>query len=160
MSPLAKSHPSRPGQTQRFELFIHRHEYCNAYTELNDPRAQRARFLAQASAKDEGDSEAQVMDESFCTALEYGLPPTGGWGLGIDRMAMLLSDQDTIKEVLLFPAMKPVENNDIVQCLHVLLADGRAFLGGYVSTSARLFTRLFARLIVGVFFCFQARTNF
>lgn len=92
------------------------------------------------------------MDESFCTALEYGLPPTGGWGLGIDRMAMLLSDQDTIKEVLLFPAMKPVENNDIVQCLHVLLADGRAFLGGYVSTSARLFARVFARLIVGGFF--------
>uniref|UniRef100_A0A7S3VQB8 Lysine--tRNA ligase n=2 Tax=Dunaliella tertiolecta TaxID=3047 RepID=A0A7S3VQB8_DUNTE len=107
MSPLAKWHRSMPGLTERFELFVNKKEVCNAYTELNDPLRQRELFADQASAKDEGDDEAMHIDETFCTALEYGLPPTGGWGMGIDRMTMLLTDTTNIKEVLLFPAMKP-----------------------------------------------------
>ncbi|KAH7542422.1 hypothetical protein FEM48_Zijuj02G0071900 [Ziziphus jujuba var. spinosa] len=96
MSPLAKWHRSKPGLTERFELFVNKHELCNAYTELNDPVDRQS-----------GDDEAMALDETFCTALEYGLPPTGGWGLGIDRLTMLLTDSQNIKEVLLFPAMKP-----------------------------------------------------
>lgn len=110
MSPLAKTHRSKPGLTERFELFVLTKEICNAYTELNSPFVQRERFQAQAADKAQGDDEAQMMDESFCTALEYGLPPTGGWGLGVDRMTMFLSDKNNIKEVLLFPAMKPDES--------------------------------------------------
>ncbi|CAA0809031.1 Lysine--tRNA ligase [Striga hermonthica] len=107
MSPLAKWHRSKPGLTERFELFINKHELCNAYTELNDPVVQRQRFSDQLKDRQSGDDEAMALDETFCTALEYGLPPTGGWGLGIDRFAMLLTDSQNIKEVLLFPAMKP-----------------------------------------------------
>ncbi|KAK4430239.1 Lysine--tRNA ligase, cytoplasmic [Sesamum alatum] len=107
MSPLAKWHRSKPGLTERFELFINKHEVCNAYTELNDPVVQRQRFADQLKDRQSGDDEAMALDETFCTALEYGLPPTGGWGLGIDRFTMLLTDSQNIKEVLLFPAMKP-----------------------------------------------------
>jgi len=107
MSPLAKYHRSLPGQTERFELFINTKEVCNAYTELNNPHVQRNRFAQQANDKALGDDEAQLIDEVFCTSLEYGLPPTGGWGMGIDRMCMMLSDSVNIKEVILFPAMKP-----------------------------------------------------
>lgn len=96
--------------TERFELFINKREVCNAYTELNDPIKQRELFADQAKAKSAGDDEAMFIDETFCKALEYGLPPTGGWGLGVDRMTMLLTDTANIKEVLLFPAMKPEEN--------------------------------------------------
>ncbi|KAL0396762.1 UNVERIFIED_CONTAM: Lysine--tRNA ligase [Sesamum calycinum] len=81
--------------------------FCNAYTELNDPVVQRQRFADQLKDRQSGDDEAMALDETFCTALEYGLPPTGGWGLGIDRITMLLTDSQNIKEVLLFPAMKP-----------------------------------------------------
>eukprot|EP01135_Chromosphaera_perkinsii_P002084 Nk52_evm18s217 gene=Nk52_evmTU18s217 len=109
MSPLAKWHRSKPGLTERFECFVATKEICNAYTELNDPVVQRERFNQQAKDKDAGDDEAQMVDEDFCTALEYGLPPTGGWGCGIDRICMFLSDSNNIKEVLLFPAMKPEE---------------------------------------------------
>ncbi|KAH8287218.1 hypothetical protein KR054_004601 [Drosophila jambulina] len=111
MSPLAKYHRSSPGLTERFELFVAKKEICNAYTELNDPVVQRERFEQQASDKAAGDDEAQLVDENFCTALEYGLPPTGGFGMGIDRLAMFLTDSNNIKEVLLFPAMKPEEAN-------------------------------------------------
>ncbi|KAG5673883.1 hypothetical protein PVAND_003890 [Polypedilum vanderplanki] len=107
MSPLAKYHRSQPGLTERFELFVMKKEVCNAYTELNDPFVQRERFMQQASDKAAGDDEAQLIDENFCMSLEYGLPPTGGWGLGIDRLTMFLTDNNNIKEVLLFPAMKP-----------------------------------------------------
>ncbi|XP_078165055.1 lysine--tRNA ligase-like [Carex rostrata] len=107
MSPLAKYHRERPGLTERFELFVNKHELCNAYTELNDPVVQRQRFEEQLKDRQSGDDEAMALDETFCTALEYGLPPTGGWGMGIDRLAMLLTDSQNIKEVLLFPAMKP-----------------------------------------------------
>jgi lysyl-tRNA synthetase class 2 len=107
MSPLAKGHRSIPGLTERFELFVCKREICNAYTELNDPVVQRERFEQQAKDKAAGDDEAMFVDETFCTALEYGLPPTAGWGMGIDRVAMFLTDCNNIKEVLLFPAMKP-----------------------------------------------------
>jgi len=110
MSPLAKYHRAQPGLTERFELFTCKKEICNAYTELNDPVAQRQMFEVQAKAKAAGDDEAQLVDENFCTALEYGLPPTGGWGLGIDRLTMFLTDSNNIKEVLFFPAMKPEDN--------------------------------------------------
>jgi len=109
MSPLAKYHRTSPGLTERFELFVNTRELCNAYTELNNPQVQRERFAQQAKDKEHGDDEAQVIDENLCTSLEYGLPPTGGWGMGIDRVAMLLSDNINIKEVILFPAMKPQE---------------------------------------------------
>lgn len=107
MSPLAKWHRTKPGLTERFELFINKHELANAYTELNDPVVQRQRFADQLKDRQSGDDEAMALDETFCTALEYGLPPTAGWGLGIDRLTMLLTDSQNIKEVLLFPAMKP-----------------------------------------------------
>lgn len=107
MSPLAKYHRTEKGLTERFELFVMKKEICNAYTELNDPFDQRERFEEQALQKAAGDDEAQMVDENFCMALEYGLPPTGGWGLGIDRLTMFLTDNNNIKEVLMFPAMKP-----------------------------------------------------
>nr|WCZ58548.1 lysyl-tRNA synthetase [Andalucia godoyi] len=110
LSPLAKVHRSHPQLTERFELFVCEKEICNAYTELNDPAVQRSRFESQATAKAQGDDEAQMLDEGFCTALEYALPPTAGWGMGIDRMTMFLSDKNNIKEVLLFPAMAPQDN--------------------------------------------------
>lgn len=115
MSPLAKKHRMQKGLCERFELFVAFKELCNAYTELNDPVDQRSRFEQQARDKDAGDDEAQLIDETFCTSLEYGLPPTGGWGMGIDRLAMFLTDSNNIKEVMLFPAMKPEglpENGD------------------------------------------------
>ncbi|KAK7071914.1 Lysine--tRNA ligase [Halocaridina rubra] len=111
MSPLAKYHRSIKGLTERFELFVAKKEICNAYTELNDPLDQRARFAQQAQDKAAGDDEAQMIDENFCTALEYGLPPTGGWGMGIDRLTMFLTNSHNIKEVLFFPAMKPDDHN-------------------------------------------------
>eukprot|EP00461_Guttulinopsis_vulgaris_P004833 UN04835 len=107
MSPLAKNHRSTRGLTERFELFVLQKELCNAYTELNDPLIQRERFEEQMKAKDAGDDEVPPIDEPFIQALEHGLPPTAGWGLGIDRCAMFLSNSSNIKEVILFPAMKP-----------------------------------------------------
>ncbi|ETV63684.1 hypothetical protein, variant [Aphanomyces astaci] len=109
MSPLAKYHRSLPGLTERFEMFFAGSEICNAYTELNNPVVQRERFTEQAKQAADGDDEAQPHDEAFCTAMEYGLPPTGGWGCGVDRIAMFLTNKFNIKEVLLFPAMKPDE---------------------------------------------------
>ncbi|KAG9049279.1 lysyl-tRNA synthetase [Tulasnella sp. UAMH 9824] len=107
MSPLAKYHRSRPGLCERFEGFMCGKEFCNAYTELNDPFDQRDRFEEQMRQKAAGDDEAQGIDETYVNALEHGLPPTGGWGMGIDRLVMFLTDSTNIKEVLLFPAMKP-----------------------------------------------------
>ncbi|XP_077687108.1 lysine--tRNA ligase isoform X2 [Eretmochelys imbricata] len=115
MSPLAKWHRSQQGLTERFELFVMKKEICNAYTELNDPFQQRQFFEDQAKAKAAGDDEAMFIDDNFCTALEYGLPPTAGWGMGIDRLTMFLTDSNNIKEVLLFPAMKPEDNKKEVE---------------------------------------------
>ncbi|KIM69591.1 hypothetical protein SCLCIDRAFT_1208047 [Scleroderma citrinum Foug A] len=114
MSPLAKWHRSRPGLCERFEGFMCGKEFCNAYTELNDPFEQRLRFEEQARQKEQGDDEAQAIDETFINALEHGLPPTGGWGMGIDRLVMFLTDSPNIKEVLLFPAMKPTESAPVL----------------------------------------------
>lgn len=108
MSPLAKQHRDNNELTERFELFVAKNELCNAYTELNDPRIQRQRFEDQLKQKSAGDGEAQPYDEDFCQALEYGLPPTAGWGIGLDRLTMFLTGINNIKEVLLFPAMRPV----------------------------------------------------
>lgn len=106
LSPLAKKHRRVPDLVERFELFIAGKEIANAYTELNDPEEQKERFLEQIREKEMGDEEAMQMDEDFITALQYGMPPTGGEGIGIDRFVMLLADVDSIREVILFPALR------------------------------------------------------
>lgn len=107
VSPLTKASPEDPRLTERFEVFICRSEMGNAYSELNDPIVQRQRFEKQLELRDRGDDEAEMLDEDFLTAMEYGMPPTGGMGIGIDRTVMMLTNSDTIREVILFPTMKP-----------------------------------------------------
>ena len=108
VSPLTKRKPSDPRLTERFELFIGGREYANAYSELNDPIDQYERFLNQVKQREAGDDEANMMDDDFVAALEYGMPPTGGLGIGVDRLIMLLTDQASIRDILLFPTMKPL----------------------------------------------------
>lgn len=109
VSPLTKRSPKDPRLTERFEFFICRSEMGNAYSELNDPIDQRERFMKQVEQRERGDDETEMLDEDFLTALEYGMPPTGGMGMGIDRAVMLFTGADTIREVILFPTMKPLD---------------------------------------------------
>ena len=109
VSPLTKRSPKDPRLTERFEFFICRAEMGNAYSELNDPIDQRERFMKQVEQRERGDDETEMLDEDFLTALEYGMPPTGGMGMGIDRAVMLFTGADTIRDVILFPTMKPLD---------------------------------------------------
>ena len=111
VSPLTKKSPEDPRLTERFEFFINRSEMGNAYSELNDPIDQRERFMKQVEQRERGDDETEMLDEDFLTALEYGMPPTGGMGMGIDRAVMLFTGADTIREVILFPTMKPLDSD-------------------------------------------------
>ena len=111
VSPLTKRSPLDPRLTERFEFFICRSEMGNAYSELNDPVDQRSRFMKQLEQRERGDDETEMLDEDFLTAMEYGMPPTGGMGIGIDRAVMLFTGSDTIREVILFPTMKPTSDN-------------------------------------------------
>ncbi len=110
ISPLSKVHRTNPRLVERFETYINTWEIANAFTELNDPKIQYDRFMEQVAQRDAGNDEAMMVDHDFVTALEYGLPPTGGWGMGIDRLCMIMTNSPTIREVIAFPTLKPLKD--------------------------------------------------
>jgi lysyl-tRNA synthetase, class II len=120
VSPLSKNNKQDPSFVDRFEIYAGAMEIGNAFTELNDPQEQRRRFEAQLAEKEGGDEEAHMMDEDYIRALSYGMPPAGGEGIGIDRLTMLLTDSRSIRDVILFPLLRPEGESDLVQKLREL----------------------------------------